>query len=159
MADGETKHEKILKRTQLWLAVLAGLVTFIIGAYNIKNVVFAKKGPGTVAIAVQAENGQPIPKATIEITKVQGGVVSSSNTGADGKYEPQKLEPGNYSLKATKTNFQPENLFFAIEPGHTTQLDLKLKPTSASIRSAVEEVGANWIKEFGTPRAKPQVEE
>ena len=149
MSENETKHEKILKQTQILIAILAGLVTFIVGAYNVKGFVFSKKGPGAVSVLVRTENGQPASNASIEITKIQGGVVASSNTGLDGKYEQPKLEPGNYSLKITKAKFQAETFLFSIEPAHTTELDLKLKSAPNSIRSSVEEVGASWIKKFG----------
>ena len=36
-------QEKILQRAQVWVAILAGTVTFIIGAYNTKNIFFPKK--------------------------------------------------------------------------------------------------------------------
>ena len=36
-------QEKILQRTQVWVAILAGIVTFIVGAYNTKNIFFPKK--------------------------------------------------------------------------------------------------------------------
>ncbi len=32
-----------LQRTQIWIAILAGTVTFVVGAYNIKTIFFPKK--------------------------------------------------------------------------------------------------------------------
>ena len=155
MADGESKHEKALKRIQLWVAVLAGIVTFAIGAYNAKNLYFSKKGPGTIAIVAQMDNGSPIAQASIEILKVQGGVVITSSTTQDGKYET-KLEPANYNLKISKVNFQPESVFFTIEPAVKTDLNLRMKPVASTIRSTVEEVGSSWLKNFSSRKLNPQ---
>lgn len=76
-----SSQEGFLKRTQVWIAILAGLVTFIVGAYNAKNIFFPKK---------------EIPVKEIPV------VVS--------------------------------------------------KPNPSPIRSAVEDVGATWIKKWGTPK-------
>ncbi len=35
--------ENNLKQVQIWIAILAGVVTFIVGAYNIKNIISPKK--------------------------------------------------------------------------------------------------------------------
>ncbi len=81
--DDETKHEKLLKRLQLWIAVLAGATTLVIGAYNIKNIFFPKK--------------------------------------------------------------EVEKVIVQAPPPETH---------SSSMKSAVEEVGAAWIKELGAPKRK-----
>ena len=154
--SSETKQEKTLKKLQLWIAVFAGLATFIVGAYNIKNIVLSKKGPGAVLIQVSDENGQPIPSAGVQIEQVQGGVIASTSTSADGKYEQNKILPGNYSLKVEKAGFQAATMLFAIESGNKSALNVALKPNSSSIRSSVEEVGASWIKKLGMPKDKEQ---
>ena len=46
MSDNESKG--FLKQAQVWVAILAGLVTFIVGAYNTKNIFFSKKEPEVV---------------------------------------------------------------------------------------------------------------
>ena len=156
MSENESKHDKVLKRTQMWVAVLAGFCTLVVGAYNAKNIFFTKKGPGEVHIEVRADNGQVVPQASIEIAKAQGGVVASADTRADGTYEKKGLDPGNYSLKIIKPNFQPESVFFSVEPAQTAELNIRLKPASSSIRSAVEEVGASWLKQIATPKSKTE---
>ncbi len=158
MAPEETKHELAMKKLQMLLGILVGVVTLVVGVYNAKNLVFAKKGPGAVRVEVLAQNGQPVPHASLEVAKVQGGTVASAETGPDGKFSRQGLGEGNYNLKIAKAGFQPESLFFSFEPGGTAELNVKLKPASSSIQSAVEEVGASWIKQIGTPRQKPKEE-
>lgn len=149
MAENEPKHEQFLKKAQLWLAVLVGVVTFAVGAYNAKNLFFSKKGPGQVSIEVRSQNGgAAVPRASLEITKAQGGVVASGDTGSDGKFEQKQIEPGNYMLRVTKASFEQETLLFTVDPGTTARLTVKLKPSSSSIRSTVEDVGSSWLKKF-----------
>ncbi|MBI4432292.1 MAG: hypothetical protein HY592_02265 [Candidatus Omnitrophica bacterium] len=44
----ETKHDLWLKRVQITIAILAGLATLIVGAYNIKKTLFTKENPEPV---------------------------------------------------------------------------------------------------------------
>ncbi len=37
--------EAVLKKVQLWVAILAGLTTLIVGAYNVKNIFARKEEP------------------------------------------------------------------------------------------------------------------
>ena len=150
MSADESKHEQVLKKMQLILGVGVGVITLAVGGYNAKNLFFSKKGPGAVSIHVRAD-GRAVPQASLQISKVQGGVVATSQTGTDGEYEKKGLEPGNYSLQVSKAGFQPESLFFTVDPGQSAELNLALKAPSSSIRSALEEVGASWIKEKGAP--------
>ena len=73
-----TLPDKTLQKIQLWVAILAGTVTFIVGAYQTKNIFFPKK----------------------------------------------EVSP-------------------AVTPS----------PNSSPIRSAVEDVGAEWIKKWGKPKS------
>ena len=49
-------------------------------------------------------------------------------------------------MKAGKSGFQSDMVVFAIAPGETAELNVTLKSSSNPIRSAVEEVGASWIR-------------
>lgn len=146
----------MLKRIQVTIAILAGMTTLAVGVSNVKHTVFAKHGPGNVIVQVRTETGQPVRQAAIEITKAQGGVVSTAETGSEGTYAKNELEPGTYTLKADKHGFQSNMLVFTIEPGQTVELTLTLAASSSSIRSAMEEVGASWIKDLGMPRTKSE---
>lgn len=154
MSAEETKKDLVLKRVQVTLAILIGVVTLVVGVYNAKKTLFTKTGPGNVSLQVRTDNGQPAPQAAIEIAKVQGGVVATAATGPDGTYARPGLEPGNYVVKASKAGFQPAMLVVAVEPGQTAELNVTLKSSASPIRSALEEIGASWIKDLGAPRNK-----
>ncbi|MDO8730455.1 MAG: carboxypeptidase-like regulatory domain-containing protein [Candidatus Omnitrophota bacterium] len=135
----------MLKKIQLILGIAVGVVTLAVGAYNAKKIFFSPQGPGAVSIQVRAD-GRAVPQAWVQISKVQGGIIATSETGADGGYSKKGLEPGNYSLQVSKGGLQPEKLFFTVEPGQTAELNLALEALPNSIRSALEEAGASWIK-------------
>ncbi|MBI2885333.1 MAG: carboxypeptidase regulatory-like domain-containing protein [Candidatus Omnitrophica bacterium] len=156
MGVEETKKDLMLKRIQLTIAILVGVVTLAVGVYNAKKTLFAKTGPGGVTIQVRTDKGQPASQASIEIAKVHGGVVAAAETRPDGTYAKQGLEPGNYAVKAGKSGFQPAMLVVAVEPGQTAELNVTLAPSSSPLRSAVEEVGASWLKNLGAPRSAPE---
>jgi len=155
MGVEETKHDLMLRRVQVTIAILVGMVTLAVGLYNVKHTILGKKGAGNVSVHVRTDNGQPAPQATIEISRAQGGVVANAETGSDGTYAKKGLALGNYTVKAGKGGFQSDMLVFAIEPSETAELNLTLKASASSpIQSAVEEVGASWIKNLGMPRNK-----
>lgn len=45
MANVDNKQEQLLKKIQLYVAVLAGITTLIVGIYNVKNIFFKKPEP------------------------------------------------------------------------------------------------------------------
>lgn len=154
----ETQRDLTLKRFQIGLGILVGLVSLTVGVYNVKNMMFSKKGPGSVFVQVMAD-GRAVPQAAVQITTAQGGIVATSETGQDGQYTRKSLEPGHYSLKVVKAGYQPEMLLFSVDPAQSAELKLALKPATGSIRSALEETGASWIKELGKPKPSGQPKE
>ena len=152
----ENRHEAMMKKAQLTIGVLVGIVTLVVGVYNAKNLLFLKKGPGAVSIQVHGNGNQPVPQASVQISRVQGGIVADVETNGSGEYARKGLEPGSYSLKVSKAGFQPEALVFAVDPGQTAEVNLALKSSSTPIGSALEEVGSSWIREVGKPKPKPE---
>ena len=94
MGAEETKHDVRLKRVQVTIAILAGMATLAVGVYNIKHTIFGKKGAGNVSLHVRTDKGQPAQQATIEMSRAQGGVVATVETGSDGTYAKKGLAPG-----------------------------------------------------------------
>jgi hypothetical protein len=56
MSEKTIKQEELLKKIHLWVAVLAALTTFIVGAYNVKNIFFTKKQPEPVRVERNSSN-------------------------------------------------------------------------------------------------------
>lgn len=54
MDHPQEKDEKILKKLQLWIAVLAGITTLIVGIYNVKNIFAPKEEPKPVVVEKEA---------------------------------------------------------------------------------------------------------
>lgn len=149
MAD-ETKHDAWLKRTQVWLGILVGVVTLIVGIHNVGQTVFSKNGPGGVSVVVRSARGQPIAQATIELMDAQNHRISMAQTDAAGRFERKGLAAGSYSVKAARSGFEPEVIAIAVQPGTMADLQLALKPAGSPVQSALEEAGASWIKKLGS---------
>lgn len=157
MHQPESKKDTVLKRTQLVIAILAGLATLAVGGYNVKKTFFAPTGPGALSLEVRAENGKGVAGASVQITRAKGALVQSSKTAPNGHYELSDLDPGNYALKASRSGFEPESILFEIEPGRTTELEIELKAVfqqNSALRNTVEELGASWLKTLASPKSK-----
>ena len=55
-----------LQRTQLWIALLAGTVTFIVGAYQAKNIFFPKKE--VTPVVTSSRDSNPIRSAIEDVS-------------------------------------------------------------------------------------------
>ncbi|HXV19165.1 MAG TPA: carboxypeptidase-like regulatory domain-containing protein [Candidatus Omnitrophota bacterium] len=176
MTQLESKKDTMLKRVQLSIAIVASIATLSVGIYNVKKTFFTPTGPGTLSLEVRSEDGRGIGKASVQVMGPQGAVVASFKTSSSGRSELEDLEPSNYSLKVSKTGFEPESLVFEIEPGETTELEIELKEIampiaapapaapqpqqpqqeSSVLRNTVEELGASWLKTLASPKTKPE---
>ncbi len=65
MAAEETKHDLLLKRIQVTIAILAGLATLVLGVYNVNKTFFNKAEP-VAAPAPAAPEKDPIRSALEE---------------------------------------------------------------------------------------------
>jgi hypothetical protein len=156
MMDKESKNDNNLKRFQLSIAILASVVTLSLGLYNAKKIFFSENGPGKLSLEVRALNESVISGAAVEIKQAQGSILTSSKTDGAGFFELSDINPGSYTLKASKGGFESETILFTIEPGRTAELEVKLKPASSSIRTTVEELGASWLKTLASPKANSE---
>ena len=57
MTESDSKQDRMLRKIQLYVALLAGLITLVIGVYNVRNIFFKKPEP------VKVE--QPAPASAI----------------------------------------------------------------------------------------------
>ena len=59
--------EAVLKKVQLWIAILAGITTLIVGAYNVKTIFFRKEEPKPEPVKVQPVVPEKIRSAVEEV--------------------------------------------------------------------------------------------
>jgi hypothetical protein len=64
MSGSESRHDKILNRVHLWVAVLGGLVTLTIGLYNFRSMIFPGKAADMPATEVQFNGVQTASVST-----------------------------------------------------------------------------------------------
>ncbi len=163
MAVEETKNDLLLKRVQVTIAILAGLATLIIGAYNVKKTLFAPTGPGTLSVRVVSEAGGALQGTRIEV--ISGtALVNSGETDPQGVFSRDGIDAGEYALKVRRQGFEPDTVMVRVNPGKTTNAEISLRPLPAAssqqagasagnpLRSALEEAGASWIKKIGTAK-------
>lgn len=70
MSDAESKHDKVLKRVHLWVAVLGGVVTLTIGVYNFKHLFFPDKTVSAPAAQVSAPPSKAAAGGSLSFEKV-----------------------------------------------------------------------------------------
>lgn len=152
----ETKHDLILKRIQVIIAILGGLAAVIIGFYNVKKNLFPDNALGAVLISVRSAQGSSVSPAYLELYDSQNAIVASAQTSADGGYANKDLLAGSYLLKITAINYEPQAATIKIDPKKTTRLDIILRSlpnanaqaAASPIKSALEDAGASWIKKL-----------
>ena len=152
MGAEESKKDDALKRVQLILAVSVGMVTLVVGVYNAKNLLFSKKGPGTLSVAVISERDQPVAGATVELYSAQSALICTASTGAAGDFQKKDLEAGNYTVKISRSGFEAAMLPVSVQPQGSSNFKVTLRPTGSPLRAALEEAGASWIKGLGAPK-------
>jgi hypothetical protein len=161
MGAAETRHDLWLKRINTWIGILGGSLASVVGAYN-----FFPSAPGDIAAVVREQGGAPIPRAHMELLTSQNVLLSTSETDRRGHYVKKDLQPGSYILKVSRVAFEPEVATVSVTSKKTTDLELVLRSRSRAqistkaqavntspahgdaIRSALEETGAAWIKNF-----------
>jgi len=161
-AAAETRHDLWLKRINTWIGILGGSFASVVGAYN-----FFPSAPGDIAAVVREHGGAPVSRAHVELLTSQNVLLGTSETDRQGRYVKKDLEPGSYVLKVSRAAFEPKVATVSVTSKKTTDLELVLKSRSRgpvstrteaastspahgnAIRSALEETGASWIKNFG----------
>ena len=157
----ETRHDLWLKRINTWIGILGGSFASVVGAYN-----FFPSAPGDIAAVVREQGGAPVSRAHVELLTSQNVLLGTSETDRRGRYFKKDLEPGSYILKVSRVAFEPEVATVSVASKKTTDLELVLKSRNRgqvstrteaastspahgnAIRSALEETGASWIKNF-----------
>jgi hypothetical protein len=152
--SGESKNDVLLKRIQITIAILAGLATLIVGIYNVRKNLFA--GNGNIIAMVRSDKGTAVAGAHVDLYNTQNALINASEADGEGRYESKDLESGSYILKVTASGYEPQVATVYVKEKRNTELQLTLRSGSgrqgAPIQSALEEVGASWIKNLGKPK-------
>jgi 5-hydroxyisourate hydrolase-like protein (transthyretin family) len=146
----------LLKRVQIFVAILAGITTLVIGVYNVKKNVFA--GNGNLTAIVRSDKGSPVSNARVDLYNSQNALVNASETNSEGRYVGKDLEAGSYVLKVTAGGYEPQVATVYIKEKRSTDLDVVLRSgqnrPGGQLQSALEEAGASWIQKLGKPKAE-----
>lgn len=83
----------------------------------------------TVRGRVTDQNGAIVPNATVVAVLVETGVEREVTADSEGRYRIIELEPGVYNVRATFTNFAPqEKTDLALIAGQNVELNFSLSP-------------------------------
>jgi uncharacterized membrane protein len=134
--------DDFFKQAKSYIAIAAGIAIGVICVYNVVNLIFAGKGPGTIVVQIHDTDKEPVAGAAIHIQEENGARVTYSNADTDGVYEQDNFEPGKYSIRVSKAGFETSTVLFKIKAGRTKKLKIKLQPSPSS---PLEEFGIKPI--------------
>ncbi|MCK5291330.1 MAG: carboxypeptidase regulatory-like domain-containing protein [Thermoplasmata archaeon] len=83
--------------------------------------------PGTISGSVKDENGDPIENADVELIDNNTQLVDSTTTDSLGFYEFTDVDPGSYTVKASKTGYRDDEKSVTLAGGEDKTQDLELK--------------------------------
>lgn len=156
----ETKHDLLLKRVQVTIAILGGLTALLLGVYNLKKNVLGG-GNGEIALVVRSDRSAPIEGAYVELFNSQNALVNAGRTDRQGHYGKRSLSSGGYMLKVSHDGYEPQAVTAQVDPKQSTDLEVVLRALGQTkdgspIRSALEEAGASWIKNLSKDNSSVQ---
>ena len=160
MGIEETKHDLLLKRAQVTVAILVGLASLVVALYNVKTNVFSDKSPGKISVTIVSQERQAVSGARVEFLNSQSAIVLSTQTDTNGQCTGEGLTPGSYTVRVSHQGFEPELATVGVSARKTTDAALVLRALSqgqapaSPIKSALEEAGASWIKKISQASSK-----
>ncbi|MGQ0541653.1 MAG: carboxypeptidase regulatory-like domain-containing protein [Blastocatellia bacterium] len=100
-------------------------------------------GSGQITGTVTDSAGAVVPSATVTLTSQATNQTQTVTSSGDGLYRFVLLQPGNYTIKASASNFAEQSLDVEVQVGRTTDANFTL---GASNVSAVVEVTADGVQ-------------
>ena len=86
---------------------------------------------GTIyGIVNDSDNGEPVQDAHVGLSPYG----KTANTGSDGSYEFQDLEPGQYTIQISKTGYKTNTKRITVIAGEKASGDMVLKGGASAIR-------------------------
>jgi EmrB/QacA subfamily drug resistance transporter len=102
-------------------------------------------GSGGLVGAVRDLEGTPVPEARVVVANVQGEVVATGMTGADGAYAFPEVVPGTYTVAVSAAGHRPAAVPVEVGEDRTRQ-DVALPP-GARIRGVVRAEGRGPLRD------------
>lgn len=158
-----------------WFRVIATVVALYLGV--IVPVSLAAQQAGSITGTIQDPSGNVLPKATVVVQRMSGGINRQTTSDGQGHFSVDGLPPGTYTVQATSQGFanvtrtglvvtaaQPLNISIelsvsdvsqqvTVTSGDSDSVAAQLSPIQAPLNaeSARSEFSSDYIQQFGSP--------
>lgn len=95
----------------------------------------SKPGNGIIAGIIKALDGKFISGVLITIKNSAGDAVSSAITDDNGNYQVSELADGNYTVQASKVDYESKAADVSVSGSNTAQVNLNMKQTVTSVKN------------------------
>jgi protocatechuate 3,4-dioxygenase beta subunit/uncharacterized protein YegP (UPF0339 family) len=95
-----------------------------------------EKGKGAILGLVQNQDKQALSGAKVDLLAGEKLINSLAATGSDGLFSFENIDPGIYTIKATKSGFKEETQVTTVEAGKTAGPSLMLTASALKITTA-----------------------
>ena len=85
MSEPEPKHDRVLNRVHLWVAILGGVLTLAIGIFNFKSMLFPARSVSHPAAESRADVGREVSTAPVTEEPLSFESFRSFDQNGDGK--------------------------------------------------------------------------
>jgi len=119
-------HKRFLKSMSVVALILFGLMM------TTSTLMAQSTTSGAVSGMVTDSTGAIVPGAKVEVKNLGTNDVTPVVSDEAGRYRAVNLQPGQYEVKVTSTNFAAYRATCTVEVGRITDVDAKLNPSGAS---------------------------
>lgn len=115
-----------------WLRVWIGPLLLLLACTQSAHL-WSQTGQGTITGRVTDEKGNAVQKADVAVINDDTKVVMTTMTNDDGLYNVQSLNPGQYTVTATSSGFDKQQITkVTVSAAQTTNIDVVLKVGKSS---------------------------
>ena len=86
---------------------------------------------------IRASNGEPLPRATVELREVAGALVRTARTDESGNFSITAPAPGTWRLRARYLGYRERVFDVTLEAGTVTPVDLSLEAVAQDLGTVV----------------------
>lgn len=101
--------------------------------------------PGTISGKVTDQNGDTVDDADVELQDDQGNTVETTQTDNEGKYAFTGVDPGDYTVIATKTGYKSDQGDVTLGSGGSETRDLQIE--QGTIRGKVVDEDGKGVED------------